>query len=160
MGVSVYWPLSVLRVFVCVSLCLCVMSNQSTSKKPHHVSDLSKLDALFNKTHIKVLLVLRYRGSMCRSLISLSKIAHQMQRGPPFSKRIKTTEKAVRVGGLEATGKGLGGWTKFEKGEQVIQGGLHKTRGLGGLCQLYLNGIGDNLKSNQSEQQLNRERSW
>ena len=122
MGVSVYWPLSVLRVFVCVSLCLCVMSNQSTSKKPHHVSDLSKLDALFNKTHIKVLLVLRYRGSMCRSLISLSKIAHQMQRGPPFSKRIKTTEKAVRVGDWKRQGRGWGVGQNLKKGSRQYRG--------------------------------------
>ena len=47
MGLRVYWPLSVLCVFVCVcvSVCLCmfVRSNQSTSKKPHYVSDLSKV---------------------------------------------------------------------------------------------------------------------
>ena len=45
MGVSVYWPMSVLCAFVCVcvSVCVCVRSNQSTSKKPHYVSDLSKL---------------------------------------------------------------------------------------------------------------------
>ena len=45
MGVSVYWPLRVLGVFMFVSLCVCVClrSNQSTSKKPHYVSDLSKL---------------------------------------------------------------------------------------------------------------------
>ena len=40
MGVLVYQPLCVLYVCVCV----CVISNQSTSKKPH-VSDLNKLDA-------------------------------------------------------------------------------------------------------------------
>ena len=54
MGVSVYWPLSALCVFVL----MCVMLNQSTYKKPHYVSDLCKL-------HIKVLLVLRYQGSTC-----------------------------------------------------------------------------------------------
>ena len=63
MGVSVYWTLSVLCVFVCV--CVREISNQSTSKKPHYVSDLSKLDALLHKTQIKVLLVLRYQGSTC-----------------------------------------------------------------------------------------------
>ena len=31
-------------MFVCVCVCVFVISNQSTSKKPH-VSDLSKLDA-------------------------------------------------------------------------------------------------------------------
>ena len=42
MGVSVYQPLSVLCVFVCVT------SNQSTSKKSHYVSDLSKRVAFWN----------------------------------------------------------------------------------------------------------------
>ena len=39
MGVSVYWPLSVLLVFVCVCVFVCVISNHSTRKKPHYVSD-------------------------------------------------------------------------------------------------------------------------
>ena len=45
MGVSVYWPKSVLYVFVClyVSVCVCVRSNKSSGKKPHYKSDLSKL---------------------------------------------------------------------------------------------------------------------
>ena len=68
MGVSVYWPLSVLY--------MCVISNQSTSKKPHHVSDLSKLDTLLHKTRFKVL-----KLDMCTSMISLSKIAHQKKSG-------------------------------------------------------------------------------
>ena len=61
-------------------VCVCVISNQSTSKKPHYVSDLSRFDALFHKTYIKVLLLLRYQGliDMCRSILSLTKIAHQM----------------------------------------------------------------------------------
>ena len=33
-----------------VCLCVCAISNQSTSKKPH-VSDLGKLDVLLHKTH-------------------------------------------------------------------------------------------------------------
>ena len=44
----------------CVSLYVCFISNQSTSKKPHYVLDLSTLDALLHKTH---LLVLRFQGS-------------------------------------------------------------------------------------------------
>ena len=32
-----------LYVCVCVCVCVCLTSNQSTSKKPHYVSDLSKL---------------------------------------------------------------------------------------------------------------------
>ena len=54
-GVNVYLCECVsLLVPVCaVYLCVyvCVISNQSTSKKPHYVLDLSKLDALLHKTH-------------------------------------------------------------------------------------------------------------
>ena len=65
MGVLVYWPLSVKCVFVCMCVFVCVISNQSTSKKPYYVSVLSKPDTLFHKTHSKVLLVLRYKGLTC-----------------------------------------------------------------------------------------------
>lgn len=41
-----------------VCLCGCVIPNQSTSKSAHYVLNLSKLDALLHKTHMKVLLVL------------------------------------------------------------------------------------------------------
>ena len=59
-GVPVYWPLSVLCV------CVCVISNQSTSKKKtHYVSELSKIDALWPKIHIKILLVLKFQGWTC-----------------------------------------------------------------------------------------------
>ena len=91
MGVSVYWPLSVLCVCVCARararLCVCVRSNQTTSKKSHHASELSKRDALLHKTCTKVL-----RLDMCTSIISLSKTAHQMCRDHPLSQRNKTTE--------------------------------------------------------------------
>ena len=105
MGVSVYYPLSVvcLNVYVFV----CVTSNQSTNKKTN-VLHLSKL-ALLHKTHIKVL-----RLDMCTFMISLSKIAHQMWRDHPFSQRNKTTEWADgvvtggdREGGMWAGGESL-----------------------------------------------------
>ena len=44
---------------------VCEISSQSTSKKPHYVSDLSKLVALLLKTHSKVLQVLKYQGVTC-----------------------------------------------------------------------------------------------
>ena len=46
MGVSVYWSLCVLGIFVC----MCAWSNQTTIKKRNYVSDLSKLDDLLHKT--------------------------------------------------------------------------------------------------------------
>ena len=62
MGVSVYWPLSVLCAFVYVCVCLCVCDIKSEYQKKIQVLDLSKLDALLHKTHIKVLVVLTYQG--------------------------------------------------------------------------------------------------
>ena len=70
---------------------VCVISNQSTSKKPHHVSGISKLDALLHKTHMKVLLVLRNQGSTC--VDPLTKIAHQMLCDLPFCQRNRLNEK-------------------------------------------------------------------
>ena len=82
-----------------VCVCLCVISNQSTSKKPNYVSGLCKLDTLWHKTKIKVLLVLRYQGLTCLDpLSSLSKIAHQMWHDHPLSQRNRTTERTVGVG--------------------------------------------------------------
>ena len=65
MGVSVYWPECAVCLRVCVYVCVCscekdILNQQSTSNKPH-VSDLSKLDALLQKTHSKVVLVLQYK---------------------------------------------------------------------------------------------------
>ena len=56
-------PTSECAVWICVSVC--VMSNESTIKRSHYVSNLSKFDALFHKTHVKVLLVLSYQGLTC-----------------------------------------------------------------------------------------------
>ena len=47
---------------VCFCVFVYVISNQSTSKEQHYVLDVSKLDALLHKTHIKVFLVIRYQG--------------------------------------------------------------------------------------------------
>ena len=60
LGVSVYCKSAPESV---VLVCVCVISNQSTSKKPYYVSDFGKLNTLLHKTYIKVLLLLRYRGS-------------------------------------------------------------------------------------------------
>ena len=58
--------------------------------------DYSKLDTLLHKTHIKVLLVLRYQGSTCVG--PLSKIAHQMWHSYPFSQRNRTKERTEGLG--------------------------------------------------------------
>ena len=52
---------------VCLCLCVCmfVISHRGTYKEPQYVSDLSKLDTLLHKTHIKVLLVQMYQGLAC-----------------------------------------------------------------------------------------------
>ena len=40
---------------LCVCVCVCVILNQSTSKNPHYMSDLSKLDALLHTTYINTI---------------------------------------------------------------------------------------------------------
>ena len=114
---------------MCVCVFVCVISNQNTSKKPHYVSDLSKLDALLHKTQTNVLLVLRL--NICRSIL-LSKIAHQMWCDQPFSQRNMTTERTgeVGVGGDREVGDKI-----LKRGGSNI-GDLNKIRGLAPLCQL------------------------
>ena len=95
MCVLVYCPL---ECAVCLSVCLCVISSQSTSKKPQYVPSLSKLDAFLHKTHIKVLLVLRYQGSACVvPFLLLSKIAHQMWRNHPFSQTGQLCKETLKI---------------------------------------------------------------
>ena len=76
---------------------MCVISNQNTTKKPHCVFDHSKPDALLHKLHIEILLVLRYQDwlDMYRSILSLSKKAHQMWRDHLYSQRNMRTERAM-----------------------------------------------------------------
>ena len=52
-------------VFVFACVCVCVISNQSTRKKYHYVSDLTKLDALLRKIHSDVFHVVIYQGFIC-----------------------------------------------------------------------------------------------
>ena len=98
-NIYLYWCVSLLASeceCLCLCVCVCVISNQSASKKLHHVSDLTKLDTLLHRTHIKVL-----RIDMCRSII-LSKIEHQIWCDYPFSQRNKAAESAL---GLVAGGE-------------------------------------------------------
>ena len=85
--VLVYWTLSVPSVCVCVCVCVCVreISNQSTSKKT-----CVRLQGP-SGTEVP-------KPNICISIISLSKIAHQMWHNHPFSQRNKRTEKPVVVG--------------------------------------------------------------
>ena len=67
---------------------------------------------------------------MCRSILSLSKIAHQIKSDHPFSQRNRTTERAVRVGvGGDREAGRKGGWAKFEKEGLAILEGHHKIGG-------------------------------
>ena len=72
---------------------------------------------------------------MYRSILSLSKIAHQMWRDYPFSQTKMATERAVGVGGRRWQGSGVGGgvdkiWKGGVGGWQYRRGGLHKITGL------------------------------
>ena len=82
MGVSVYWPQSVLCVFVCV------MSDQSTSKKPHYMSQTT-----VNLTPCCIKHIPRSFWH-----IKCGAITH--------SAKESRHEKKQWVWGLEATGKG------------------------------------------------------
>ena len=106
-GVNIYLCgcISVLAHECTVCVFVCVISNQSTSKKLHHVSDISRLDALLHKTHIKVLLALRKQGSTC--VDPLTKIAHQMLHDHPFCQRNRLNERTG--GGQNLKGGGGGG---------------------------------------------------
>ena len=76
---------------------------------------------------------------MCRSILSLSKIAHQMWHDHPFSQRNRTTERSVgvRVGGDREIGGGEGVEQNLEKGEGLgnIGGALQKIGVSAPLCQ-------------------------
>ena len=72
---------------------------------------------------------------MYRSILSLSKTAHQMWRDYPFSQTKMATERAVGVGGRRWQGSGVGGgvdkiWKGGVGGWQYRRGGLHKITGL------------------------------
>ena len=85
------------RVRVRVRVRVCVISNQNTSKKPHYMSDLSKFDALLHKTQQDHFGTKVPGLDMCRSIILLSKITHQVCSDHPFSQRNETTKRAVGV---------------------------------------------------------------
>ena len=105
---------------MCLCVFMCVISNQSTSKEQHYVSDLSKPDALLHKTHIKVFLVIRYQGLTCvdpyyhqvKLYIICDVITHS-------AKKKNGNRKSSGGWGLEVIEKG-GCWTKFEKGGEAI----------------------------------------
>ena len=62
MSVSAYWPLYMMCIFVF----MCVCDIRVAVKKVYYVLEQSKFNTLLDKTHNKVLLVLRYQGSTCK----------------------------------------------------------------------------------------------
>lgn len=73
---------------------------------------------------------------MCRSIILVSKITHQMLHDHPFSQRNSATKRAV---GLEVGGNGEEGvGQNLEKRGRQYRRGLFKIGGLKTLCQLCL----------------------
>ena len=71
---------------------------------------------------------------MYRSILSLSKVAHQVWRDQPISQRNTTTVRAVGVGGDRKVGDG--GGQILKKGVGNVRGALHKITGLTPLFQL------------------------
>ena len=93
-----------------------MISNQSTSNKTH-VLDLSKLNFLLHKRKHNPSGTKIIKLGMCRCIISLSKITHQMWHDPPFSQENKATKRVVRVE--------VGG----ERGEKRVEQNFKKKRG-------------------------------
>ena len=72
---------------------------------------------------------------MCRSILSLSKIAHPIQRDHPFSQRNRTMERTVGVGnGSDRKVDGIG--QNLKKRERGNIGGLDKIGRLAPLSQI------------------------
>lgn len=69
---------------------------------------------------------------MCRFLMSLNKITHQVWRNHPSSQRNKKSSVRVKVG---REGGGVVG-KNFKKRKIGNSGGVQKIEGLGTLCQL------------------------
>ena len=88
---------SLLALVLVVCLCVYMISNQSTSKKPH-VPKLRKLDVSF---YIKQAFWYYVIKAQDPSQISLSRIKHQMCSNNPFSQRKKVTKRGMgwRLGG-------------------------------------------------------------
>ena len=98
----------------CVFVCVCYQI-RAPPKKPHYVSELSKLDALLPKIHIKILLVLKFQGWTC----------------------VDPQQKEQWEWRLEVTGK-WGKWLdKIWKMRVGNIGGLQKIGELVLLCQLF-----------------------
>ena len=71
---------------------------------------------------------------MCRSILSLSKKAHQMWSDHPLNQRNRITEKTVGVRvGCDREVE-VGRWTKPEKQGRKYRGNLHKVGELAPLC--------------------------
>ena len=116
-NIYLYGCVSLLTPWLCcVSLCVCmfvsVIRSQSTSKKPHYVSDLSKPDTLLHKTHQIPSGTKVPKLIMCRSLISFNEIAYQS----PIQPKKEDNRKSTGSGGWKWQGKGKGCWTKLKKG--------------------------------------------
>ena len=101
MGAPVYWPLRVLCLCVCMGVCLCVISNQSMSKKTQcqtsvHSTHCCKKNKRTKKqqgpSNTKV-----PRLDVCIFIISLHIITYQIWRDDPFRQRNKKAKNEVGV---------------------------------------------------------------
>ena len=113
----------------CECLCVCVCGIKCIWPRLY-VSDLSKLDALLYKTR-------QGRSGtknldMCRSILSLSKIASNLVWSPIHLK--KHDNRKTSECGVEGWGWGM--HNIWKRGNRQYRWGLHKIRGLALLCQL------------------------
>ena len=115
-----------LCVCMCVCVCVCVRDIKSEYKQKITCQISANLMASGTKVP---------RLHMWRSVISLSKIAHQIRHNHPFSQRNKATERALGVG--------VGGYRGREGFFQNLKRGEVGKIGGGGveplcLCQLWV----------------------
>ena len=81
------------------AVCVCVCDNKIRVPVRNHIMSQTSVNLTPCCTkHIKVLRLLRYQGWTYRSILSLSKMVHQMWCAYPFKQRNRTPERTVGVG--------------------------------------------------------------
>ena len=110
---------------VCVCVFVCVWYQIRVPVKKHIMCQTAVNFMPCCIKHIEVLLV--PRPDMCKSILLLSKIVHQMWHDHPFSQRNRATERTVGWG-LKVTGKWVGAGQNLKKGCGQYSGGSSENR--------------------------------
>ena len=130
-GVNIYiyiyiWVCSLLApecavsfFYVCVYVFVCIWYQIKVPLKNRIMcqTSINLMPCCIEHTHLSPSCTNVLKLDMCRSIMSLSKLAHQIWWGQPFSQRNNTTERAVGVGiGGDMEGwRGGVGWKNLKK---------------------------------------------